>query len=215
MTRICIVLLILISLVACGGSHCRKTGSVSAQPDPGSSGYGGNDPGYSDPDPGSGDYSGDDPGYSDPDPGSDPYGGDDSSYVDPGTGDPNDFSTDGGDSSSDVLGEKASRLMPGSAVPSLTVEATNYDSVPYVLYVEARAPRAKWRKLYLPPVPAARSGGFTTTHRSFRLKPGFDYSLVLENAQGLGLDSRRIVAGNTAGGRAFSIVGATLLDPQG
>lgn len=138
-----------------------------------------------------------DPGYYD-------YGYDDPGYDDPATDD------GAGDGGSDVSEEKASRGLANIA-PTLTIEAVNYDAVPYVLYLAVADPSGAWRHLYLPPLPAAPAGGSSWTRQPFHWEEGYIYSLVLEAPGGDRLDVRAIDPTGGAGRSSFSVVGATLL----
>lgn len=133
-----------------------------------------------------------DPGYTD--------GG----YYDGGTADSG-YDDTGWDDGSDVSEEKASRA--GDTL----LEALNYDASAYVLYIDVGDPGARWRRLYLPPVPAAPSGGSARSSQAFRFWPGGTYSLVLADQDGRTLDARSLDSGGGPPWQSFAIVGATLL----
>jgi hypothetical protein len=200
MTRNVQIILILATLAttlaACGGTaHQKKSSDSSPAPSTGSSAPGTSDPGYSD------------PGYSDPgslDPGSYDTGSIDGGSVDLG------FVDDSGGGGSDPSEETASRAALAS-VAGAELEAVNYDASAYVLYVNVGDPRAKWRRLYLPPVPAAPPGGAAQSSQTFHLRPGSPYSLVLEAPDGRTLDVQSLGAISSPSRRSFSIVGATLV----
>ncbi len=105
----------------------------------------------------------------------------------------------------------------GPAGPSsaITLEAVNYDAVPYVLYLRADTAGRGRRKLYLPPLPASPPGSSVTSFRRLRLMPAAAYSLVLEAPDGRRLDVRPVDAAEGVSKRSFSVVGATLLASQG